>query len=73
MIKDLIPEKDYKHDLIDDNAAAHLASAFLGQSVTFPVKNSRLVRGTWQNIFLVELDGPRSQRRIVVEVIGKRN
>ncbi|RLF15777.1 MAG: YjbQ family protein [Thermoprotei archaeon] len=58
------------HDRIDDNASAHLASAFIGSSRTFPVMNGRLVRGTWQNIFLVEMDGPRS-RRVLVEVLGE--
>ncbi|MGQ9469563.1 MAG: secondary thiamine-phosphate synthase enzyme YjbQ [Nitrososphaerales archaeon] len=57
------------HDRIDDNADAHLASTFIGPSRIFPVKDGRLVRGTWQNIFLLELDGPRS-RKIVLEVLG---
>ncbi len=60
----------YKHDLIDDNADAHLASTFLGQSKALPVENGRLVRGTWQSVFLVELDGPRS-REIVVQILGE--
>ncbi len=59
------------HNRIDDNAAAHLASAMIGASRIFPVRNGRLIRGTWQNIFLVEMDGPRSYRRIVVEVLGE--
>ncbi|MGP3702511.1 MAG: YjbQ family protein, partial [Candidatus Bathyarchaeota archaeon] len=50
---------------------AHLASAFLGSSKVFPVKNSRILRGTWQNILLVELDGPRT-RRVVLTVIGEK-
>ena len=61
----------WEHNRIDDTAAAHLASAFLGAGRIFPVKDGRLVRGTWQNIFLVELDGPRSIRRVVVEVMGE--
>jgi len=60
----------YQHDRIDDNAHAHLASAFIGSSRIFPVKNSRILRGTWQNVFLVEADGPRN-RRVVVEVLGE--
>ncbi|MEM1509466.1 MAG: secondary thiamine-phosphate synthase enzyme YjbQ [Thermofilaceae archaeon] len=70
-------EKDYpsdggwEHNRIDDNAAAHLASAFLAASRIFPVINGNLVRGTWQNIFLVELDGPRSHRRVLIEVMGE--
>ena len=61
----------YAHDKIDDNADAHVASAFIGQSRTLPIKDGALIRGTWQNVFLVELDGPRNRRRVVVTVIGK--
>ncbi len=73
VIQKLFPEGDYKHDLIDNNACAHLASSFLGQSKVFPIENGNLVRGTWQNIFLVELDGPRSQRRVLVGVVGTKD
>jgi secondary thiamine-phosphate synthase enzyme len=58
------------HDRVDDNADAHLASSFIGPTRMFPVKNGRLMRGTWQSIFLLELDGPRT-RRIIVEVMGE--
>ncbi|NWG10011.1 MAG: YjbQ family protein [Nitrososphaerales archaeon] len=55
---------------IDDNADAHLASAFIGPSRVFPVKDGRLVRGTWQKVFLLELDGSR-RRKIILEVLGE--
>jgi len=72
VIKTLFPpDKPWRHNRIDDNAHAHLASAIIGASRIFPVRNGRLIRGTWQNIFLVELDGPRSTRRIIVEVLGE--
>lgn len=58
------------HDRVDDNADAHLASSFIGPTRIFPVKDGRLIRGTWQNIFLLELDGPRT-RRVIVEILGK--
>ncbi len=64
------PNEPWRHNRIDDNAHAHLGSAIIGASRIFPVINGRLVRGTWQNIFLVEMDGPRSRRRVVVEVMG---
>jgi len=78
LIQDIINkvEKDFPkdigwlHDRIDDNADAHLASTFIGPSRVFPVKDGRLVRGTWQNIFLLEIDGPRT-RKIVLEVLGE--
>lgn len=64
------PDAPWKHNVIDDNAHAHLASAFIGATRIFPVRDGELVRGTWQNIMLVEMDGPRL-RRIVVEVLGE--
>ena len=71
-IKEEFPENGkWQHNIIDDNAHAHLASAFIGADRVFPVINGRLVRGTWQNIFLVEMDGPRGYRRVIVEIIGE--
>ncbi len=58
------------HDRIDDNAYAHLASTMLGSSKTFPVKDGQLMHGAWQNIFVLELDGPRS-RKVVVQTLGE--
>jgi secondary thiamine-phosphate synthase enzyme len=72
-IQDLFPKSaNYAHNAIDDNADAHVASAFLGQSRSFPIVHREIVRGTWQNIFLVELDGPRSQREVVLQAIGEQ-
>lgn len=65
------PDAEYLHNRIDDNAHAHIASAIIGSSRVLPIIDSKLVRGTWQNIFFVELDGPRSRRRVVVEVLGE--
>ncbi len=71
-IKELFPpDKGWLHNRIDDNAHAHVGSAIIGADRVFPVINGRLVRGTWQNIFVVEMDGPRSRRRIIVTVIGE--
>jgi len=71
-IKELVqPDRRWKHNIIDDNAHAHIGSALMGADRIFPVKDGHLIRGTWQNIFLVEMDGPRSQRYVVVEVIGE--
>ncbi len=67
----LVPTRnEWLHDRIDGNAAAHIKSAMLGPSETIPIERGRLVLGTWQNVFLVELDGPRRERRLVVSVLG---
>ena len=70
-IEKLFPEgAGYEHDRIDDNADSHLASGFIGQSRIYPVKDGKIVRGTWQRALLLELDGPR-HRRIFVTVMGE--
>lgn len=63
----LIPEGVWRHDRVDNNAAAHIKSAILGPGETIPVRAGKLVLGTWQAIMLVELDGPRD-RRVVVTI-----
>jgi secondary thiamine-phosphate synthase enzyme len=71
-VKDLFPPNaGYLHDRIDDNASGHVASALIGASRTFPVDDGRLVRGTWQNIFFLELDGPRTRRIVNIHIIGE--
>jgi secondary thiamine-phosphate synthase enzyme len=58
------------HDRVDNNADAHLASSYIGPTRIFPVREGRLTRGPWQNIFLVELDGFRT-RKVIVGIIGE--
>ena len=45
-------------------------TAVLGPSETVPVEDGKLLLGTWQTILLVELDGPRAERSVAVQVIG---
>ena len=63
----LVPEGAWRHDRIDNNAAAHIKATILGPSETVPVRGGALRLGTWQRLMLVELDGPRD-RTVIVEV-----
>jgi secondary thiamine-phosphate synthase enzyme len=65
-----IPEHDgWLHDRIDNNAHAHIKAAIIGPSETIPVEAGELVLGRWQGLMLIELDGPRSQRRVSVRIL----
>lgn len=65
-----IPKRaNYLHDHIDRNAAAHIRSAIVGSSITIPLKDSRMILGTWQSIMFCEFDGPRRTRRIIVQIM----
>ena len=63
----LIPAGVWRHDKVDGNAASHIQATILGPGETIPVREGKLLLGTWQAVMLVELDGPRD-RRVVVTV-----
>ncbi len=67
----IAPEKgEYEHNKIDNNADAHLLSSIFKQFYILPIVNGKVVRGTWQEIFLADFDGPRT-RRVVLVAIGE--
>jgi secondary thiamine-phosphate synthase enzyme len=47
------------------NGHSHLMHLLLSTSETIPVIDSHLALGTWQRVFLIELDGPRSREVMV--------
>ncbi|MCG6947850.1 MAG: secondary thiamine-phosphate synthase enzyme YjbQ [Acidobacteria bacterium] len=61
----MVPDIRFAH--AEGNSDAHLMTTLLGSSVTVPVANGRLRLGTWQGIFFVELDGPRT-RKVWVDI-----
>jgi len=67
VLKKLTSGFDFLHNRIDNNADSHILSGVLGQGKTLAIKEGKLIRGIWQQIFLVELDGPRI-RRVVVKL-----
>ncbi len=67
ILKKLVEGEKFEHDQIDNNADSHLLSGLLGQEKVLPIENGRIIRGTWQQIFLVELDGPKT-RKVVIKI-----
>ncbi|MBI2671290.1 YjbQ family protein [Candidatus Woesearchaeota archaeon] len=66
LLEEIAPKhKAYSHN--DGNAHSHLKSAILGTSVTIPILNNELQLGRWQDIFLIEFDGPK-ERKIIVQI-----
>jgi secondary thiamine-phosphate synthase enzyme len=64
---ELIPKLRYRHPHNPAHVPAHILSALLGTNFTIPVKDGKLVLGTWQRIVLVEFDGPR-ERQVIIAV-----
>ena len=63
---------DYAHNARwgDGNGYAHLRSALVGASRSFPVTGGRLVTGSWQQIVLCDFDNRTRDRQIMVTVVG---
>ncbi|MBV8515874.1 MAG: YjbQ family protein [Acidobacteria bacterium] len=64
-LRAMIPNVRFAHG--EGNSDAHLLSMMIGCSLQWPYRNGRLVLGTWQGIYFVELDGPR-ERKVTVYV-----
>lgn len=75
-LKRLVPrDGDYLHNLetIDgrDNAHSHLLGLFMNSTENIPFAEGRMLLGEWQSIFFVELDGPRNERQVLVQIQGE--
>jgi secondary thiamine-phosphate synthase enzyme len=66
------PSRDYGHERAwhDGNGHSHLQATLLGPSLTVPVKDGKLVLGTWQQVFHLECDIKPRRRTIAITVMG---
>jgi secondary thiamine-phosphate synthase enzyme len=64
-LRAMIPNVRFAHG--EGNSDAHLLSMMIGTSLSWPYRNGQLILGTWQGIYFVELDGPRT-RKVTVYV-----
>lgn len=70
LMNKLIPNGVWEHDRQDGNGDSHLKAGIVGPQETIPIVNGQMGLSTWQNIFLCEFDGPRSQRNIMVTILN---
>jgi secondary thiamine-phosphate synthase enzyme len=68
----LPPSRDYGHEQAwhDGNGHSHLQATLLGPGLTVPVRDGKLLLGTWQQIIHLECDIRPRQRNVVVTVLG---
>jgi len=64
-LRALVPDVKFHHS--EGNSDAHFLSMLIGTSLSWPYKKGQLIFGTWQGIYFIELDGPRS-RKVTVYV-----
>ena len=63
--------KVYQHDNIwhEGNAYAHLRATILGNSLTIPVYDNKIVLDELQRIVLIDFDNKPRSRKIIVSVV----
>jgi secondary thiamine-phosphate synthase enzyme len=64
--------REYHHDRRwgDGNGFSHLRAALVGPSLTLPVISGSAVRGTWQQIVLVDCDNRARHRQVMLSFVG---
>ncbi len=63
------PVSQYRHNVGEDNADAHMKRQIMGREVVVAITDGRLDFGTWEQIFYGEFDG-RRPKRVLVKIIG---
>jgi secondary thiamine-phosphate synthase enzyme len=65
-------DREYHHDRRwgDGNGFSHLRAALLGPSLTLPVADGGPIRGTWQQVVVVDCDNRTRRRRVVLSFVG---
>jgi secondary thiamine-phosphate synthase enzyme len=64
------PVSQYRHNVGEDNADAHMKRQLMGREVVVAVTGGKLDFGTWEQIFYGEFDG-RRRKRVLVKIIGE--
>ncbi len=63
----------YEHDRRwgDRNGYAHVRAALLGPSLTVPIRDKKLLLGTWQQIVVLDFDNRPRNRKVVIQLMGE--
>lgn len=64
------PVNQYRHNVGEDNADAHMKRQIMGREVVVAVTDGKLDFGTWERIFYGEFDGGR-KKRALIKIIGE--
>ena len=69
ILEKLIPRQgSYSHP---SNAHSHLRSMFLSPDKILPIRDNKLVLGTWQSLLFIETDVHPRHRSLIISVLGE--
>ena len=61
IFNNMIPEKNNYHHM-EGNSQAHALSTLTSPSLNLIIENGQVILGTWQSIYFMEYDGPKSRK-----------
>jgi secondary thiamine-phosphate synthase enzyme len=64
------PVSQYRHNVGEDNADAHMKRQIMGREVVVAVTEGKLDLGPWEQLFYGEFDG-RRKKRALIKIIGE--
>lgn len=64
------PIDQYRHNMGEDNADAHMKRQIMGREVVVAITNGKLDLGPWEQIFYGEFDG-RRKKKVLIKIIGE--
>lgn len=64
------PISQYRHNVGEDNADAHMKRQIMGREVVVAVTGGKLDVGPWEQIFYGEFDG-RRKKKVLIKIIGE--
>ena len=67
-LEGLVPQGKWLHDRMDNNGAAHIKASICGPGEMIPIKDNKLMLGTWQSIMVADFDGPK-HRRVIIQIL----
>lgn len=62
----ILPDIEWRHPHNPKHTPDHLLASIVGPSVSVPYDGGKLLLGDWQRIILIEFDGPRDRKVVVV-------
>lgn len=69
--EEMIPKLNFNHPHDPAHMPDHILSTLIGTSISIPVKDGKLILGTWQRVVLVEFNGPK-MREVVINLVQSR-
>ncbi len=66
------PGIEYAHELAwhDGNGHSHVQAALMGPSITLPIRNSKMLLGTWQQVVIINHDNEPRNRKMEITISG---